>query len=87
MKRAITVVEKAELAQSYKYQLRRTLFLVKNSVSVKTNLPSNPIELTRYRQEYEQILSLGSIFYGLRQGLVPNHLGSKATDCSQVNTV
>jgi hypothetical protein len=34
MKRLITVVENAELAQSYKYQLRRTPFLVKKPTSL-----------------------------------------------------
>jgi hypothetical protein len=34
MKRLITVVEKAELAQSYKYQLRRTPFFVKKPVEL-----------------------------------------------------
>jgi hypothetical protein len=34
IKRLITVVEKAELAQSYRYQLRRTPFLVKKPTSV-----------------------------------------------------
>jgi hypothetical protein len=71
MKRLITVVEKAELAQSYKYQLRRTPFLVRKPSVVKI-LPYLT-EVLAF--SLKPVKDLASVFPGILSTLmVPSYL-------------